>query len=340
MNTTDTTLYDQGQTPGQQKVSVLDWRAVAPWAILIFVIYAIIFAVALLTLSLVQIRQVNTSIYNDLIANLEQRDRDGDEERGLPYVLTQVSEQRAKYSKMMARAARCIDLDGIILDNEHDNQDRISVADKQNGDKKPKQQPFSCNNIQNTIKNHKNGLLITEDNARFKLAHNDEWYSQYIAGITQQMPQIIPALRFLDSKQSWISSWARSSVELMEMVLLVSMGMLGGIINATRWLVDRSVSRSSLFAYFYKPAVGGAIALGAFVVFRATQLIIGGQVQNGAVTVTASIYLLAGLGLVSGFCADKVLRQIEKAADGLVHSATSSSAKVPDPIDHATVPVH
>jgi len=178
MNTTDTTLYDQEQTSGQQKVSILDWRAVAPWAILIVLIYAIIFAVALLTLSLVQIRQVNTSIYNDLIANLEQRDRDRDEERGLPYVLTQVSEQRAKYSKMMARAARCIDLDGIILDNEHDSQDGISVAGKQNGDLKSKQQPFSCNNIQNTIKNHKNGLLITEDNARFKHAHNDEWYSQ------------------------------------------------------------------------------------------------------------------------------------------------------------------
>ena len=124
------------------------------------------------------------------------------------------------------------------------------------------------------------------------------------------------------------------------MVLLVSMGMLGGIIDATRWLVDRSVSRPSLLAYFYKPAMGGAIALGAFVVFRATQLIIGGQVQDGVVTVTASIYLLAGLGLVSGFCANKVLKQIEQAADGLFHSQTSSSAKVPDPIDHPTVPVH
>ena len=173
MNTTDTTLYDQEQTPGQQKASILDWRAVAPWAILIVSIYAIIFAVALLTLSLVQIRQVNTSIYNDLIANLEQRDRDRDEERGLPYVLTQVSGQRAKYSKMMARAARCIDLDGIILDNEHEGQDGIFSAGKQNGDIKSKQQPFSCNNIQNTIKNHKNGLLITEDNARFKLNHRN-----------------------------------------------------------------------------------------------------------------------------------------------------------------------
>jgi hypothetical protein len=299
-----------------------------------------IFAVALITLSLVEIRQVNMVVYNDLIANLEQRDRDGDEKWGLPYVLAQVSEQRAKYSKMMARADRCIDLDGTILYNEHNNQDRVSVTDKQNGDSEHTNKPFSCNNIRNIIKNNKNGLLITEDNARFKLAHNDEWYSQYIAGITQKMPQIIPALRFLDSRQSWIASWARSSFELMEMVLLVSMGMLGGIIDATRWLVDRSVSRPSLLAYFYKPAMGGAIALGAFVVFRATQVIIGGQVQDGVVTVTASIYLLAGLGLVSGFCANKVLQQIEQAAGGLFHSETSSSAKMPDPIDHPTVPVH
>src|SRR3979411_2948730 len=97
--------------------------------------------------------------------------------------------------------------------------------------------------------------------------------------------------------------------------LTIPMGMLGGIINATRWLVDRASDRPSLLAYFYKPAVGGAIALGAFVVFRATQLIVGGQVQDGAVAVTASVYLLAGLGLVSGFCADKALRQLEKAAD-------------------------
>jgi hypothetical protein len=49
---------------------------------------------------------------------------------------------------------------------------------------------------------------------------------------------------------------------------------------------------------------------------------------------------LAGLGLVSGFCADKALRQIEKAADGLFHSETPTSAKVPDPRDRPIVPAH
>ena len=339
MNTTDTTLYDQEQTPGQQKASILDWRAVAPWAILIVSIYAIIFAVALLTLSLVQIRQVNTSIYNDLIANLEQRDRDRDEKTGLLHALTLVREQRGKYDDAIARSVDCFSVTGAILDDDQNNQNNQNKGATK-GVSDPLSQPIPCHKIQNTLRNHANELMVIEDFEMFKLANVDEYYLRYVDGITQKMPQIIPALRFLDSGQPWVDTWARSSFELMEMFLLVSMGMLGGIINATRWLVDRSWRGPSLPTYFYKPAVGGAIALGAFVVFRASQLIVGGPVQDGAVSVTASIYLLAALGLVSGFCADKALRQIEKVADRLFHSENPSGSKVPDPIDHQTVPVH
>lgn len=115
----------------------------------------------------------------------------------------------------------------------------------------------------------------------------------------------------------------------MEMLLLVSMGMLGGIVNVTRWLIDSNVRRASLFAYFYKPAAGGAIALGAFVVFKASQLIMVGPAQEAASTVTASVFLLAALGLVSGFCADKALQQIGKAADTVFHSQMPSGQKMP-----------
>src|SRR5258708_35725121 len=112
----------------------------------------------------------------------------------------------------------------------------------------------------------------------------------------------------------------------MEMVLLVSMGMLGGIISATRWLVDRSAPRSSLSEYFYKPVVGGVIALGTFVVYRAGQLIIGGQMQDGSTAVSASIYLLAGFGLGSGILLDKDLRRMEKAVPWLLPPANRRSS--------------
>jgi hypothetical protein len=336
MSTTDTTTHDQTGTPDQQKFSVLDRGAVAFGAILIPVMYTIILAAGLITLGLVEIRQVNMVNFNALIANLEQRDRVNAE---LPDVLARVRKQHKRYDDMIARSADCFSVPGTILDYEPNNRDEtLSVAANQKGDLEPRRKSISCDDIQNRIRDHANYLLTMEDRKRFELANSNAYYLSYVDGITQKMPQIIPALRFLDSGQAWIDFWARSSFEIMEMFLLVSMGMLGGIINATRWLVDRASDRPSLLAYFYKPAVGGAIALGAFVVFRATQLIVGGQVQDGAVAVTASVYLLAGLGLVSGFCADKALGQLEKAADGLFHSETQSGAKVPDPIDHPTVP--
>jgi hypothetical protein len=96
-------------------------------------------------------------------------------------------------------------------------------------------------------------LQITEDGELFKLANVHAYYLQYVDGIMQKMPQIISALRFLDSGLSWVNAWARSPFELMEMFLLVSMGMLGGIINVTRWLVDRSSPNPALLEYFYKP---------------------------------------------------------------------------------------
>jgi hypothetical protein len=177
----------------------------------------------------------------------------------------------------------------------------------------------------------------------FKLANIEAYYMDYIDGITRKMPQVIPALRFLDSGNAWVDTWARSSFELMEMFLLVSMGMLGGIINVTRWLVEPGSHRPSLFAYFYKPAVGAAIALGAFIVFKASQLIIVGHAEDGATGVAASIFLLAALGLVSGFCADKALRQIEKAADRLLRSdatpepTRSTGRETPQSVGHLQV---
>jgi hypothetical protein len=342
MTSISTTIYNRDRTLGETERSIFHYGAVACGAILILVIYAPIFAAALLTLSLVEVRQANMVNFNAMIAALDQRDRERDGETGLAAVLYRLRQERKEYNDLIAHSRDCFSVVGTILADEQYNQGGNPSAGNQNSDSKPRRtQPRSCDEIDNTIKNHANELRITEDREIFKLANVDAYYFGYIDGITQKMPQIIPVLRFLDSGHPWINSWTRSSFELMEMFLLVSMGMLGGIINATRWLVDRSSPNSSLLEYLYKPAVGGVIALGVFVVFRASQLILGGQAQDGAVVVTASIYLLAGLGLVSGFCADNAVRQIEKAADRLFHSGTpSGSSKAADPIDHQQVPAH
>jgi hypothetical protein len=341
MNTSSAAIYDRDQKPREAELSTSVHGAVAFGAVSVLVMYATIFAAALLTLSLVEIRQANMVNFNALIAALEQRDREIDKESGLATVVQRLGDQRKQYDDLIAHSPGCFRVAGTILEDEQNNQEEGGAGSSQSADPKARgMKPKSCDEIRNTIRNHANQLQITEDGELFKLANVHAYYLQYVDGITQKMPQIIPALRLLDSGLSWVNAWARSPFELMEMFLLVSMGMLGGIINVTRWIVDRSSPNPSLLEYFYKPAVGAVIALAVFVVFRASQLILAGQAPDGTAAVTASIYLLAGLGLVSGFCADEAVRQIEKLATRLFQSGTPSGAKAPDPIDHQSVPAH
>jgi hypothetical protein len=73
--------------------------------------------------------------------------------------------------------------------------------------------------------------------------------------------------------------------------------------------------------FFYKPAAGAAISLGVYVLFRAAQIFLGVQSETGTGTVSTSIFLLAGLGLASGFCAADALAQIEVLAKRLLRSS-------------------
>jgi hypothetical protein len=321
-------ITDAATAPNQPRIGVAAAHAAVGFGYTVaLALYAAIFALALVTLGLVLVRQANMVNFNDLVATLEQRDR---AKVGLPQVLESVRRQRELYRDAVARSAECLPVSGHIRNDELLGHDPAASAHQQLPGAPPTNLPRSCDELQNTIKNHANELQLTEDRAMFKLAHIDAYYMDYIAGMTQKMPQIAPALRFLDSGNAWVASWARSSFELMEMFLLVAMGMLGGIISATRWLVDRASRKPVLAAYFYKPALGGIIAMCAFVVFKAGQLIIGAHAQDGAMGVTASIFLLAALGLVSGLGADKALEQIEKAA-GLFRPEAGSAARQPAP---------
>jgi hypothetical protein len=170
---------------------------------------------------------------------------------------------------------------------------------------------------------HANQLSSTEDEVRFRSANLPLYYDQYQDGITRKTPQIIPALWLLDSKYRLLTLWARSPFELIEMFLLVCMGLLGGVISVMRYFVDPSLKKPAIGEFFYKPAAGAAISLGVYVLFRAAQIFLGMQTQDGASTMSTSIFLLAGLGLASGFCASEALAQIESMASRLLRTRDS-----------------
>src|SRR6516164_7403133 len=58
-------------------------------------------------------------------------------------------------------------------------------------------------------------------------------------------------------------------------------------------------------------AVGAVVALAAFVLFRAGQILLGNENPGGTVTGATGLFLLAFLGLVSGLRAKEVVDQLE-----------------------------
>ena len=267
----------------------------------IFAVYAVIFVMSLLTVALLEIRQANTVNFNYLVATLEQRDRFNVE--FYQQSLDKISKQQQALHALI-KSEDCYDLHNIAAPEVQNRG-----PDDQNSE------PKSCNEIKEEIKGHVNDLLKTYDDMLTKSATLLPWYNESIDGIASKTPQIVPVLDFIDS--GIFKSWARSPLELFEMYLLVLMGFLGGIINVTRFFIDPATPSPSILEFLYKPALGGVIALGIFVLYRASQLFLGVQTQDGTVTGSSSMFLLAALGLVSGFCASDAVKQIERAAGRL-----------------------
>jgi len=293
-------------TSAHRAASFFGYSAVA-------VAYAAIFAAALLTLGLIIIRQANIINFNYLIATLDERDRVMDQ---MPVALKQLQKNQQLYNE------RLNDITSCVTEPMTHPQGTDRAAGTQSAATTPS---VTCEDLKKII-NQAADLKKNEFGMIFKQANLESWYQSNTDGIRNQMPQIIPALRFLDSDYTAVNVWARSPFELMQMYLLVLMGMLGGMIKATEWLI-KPVARPSWSEYFYKPMLGGVIALGVFVAFKATELIIVGPTPEGTTTVAASVFLLAALGLVSGFGVDKALEQIEKAAAGMFSAGTREAGR-------------
>jgi hypothetical protein len=269
----------------------------------IAVVYIAIFLACLLVVSLLEIRQANLVAFNSLVATLEQRDRFADPQNGLDKELVQLKADRIAYSKLLAD----ISCSEPAIPTPA-TQAKGSAAGA-SGSQKQKDDGLSCEDVRDAANRHANALAASEDETLFKIANQPLWYDQYIDGISQQAPQIIPLLGFLESSHLF-----RSPFEIVEMVLLVCMGLLGGIIGVIRFFVDPSLPNPSISEFLYKPAAGAVLAFGTFVLFRASQLLLGVQDQGAAASGSTSIFLLAFLGLVSGLCANDAISQIESAS--------------------------
>jgi hypothetical protein len=299
----------------------------------VFVGYSIIFTVSLLTVGFLEIRQANMSDFNALIAVLEERDGYKDRPR-LEEALERVRKERNDYNARIALLETlCFKTAGapVVMENGLP----VELGTSETSGAKPK----TCDEIRGTLQRHANELSLTEDDVLFRSANFEFYYDQYKDGITRKAPQIIPALQLLDSPSKMLKIWARSPFELIEMFLLVCMGLLGGVISVMRCFVDPSLKSPAIAEFFYKPAAGAAISLGVYVLFRAAQIFLGVQNQGGAATVSTSVFLLAGLGLASGFCATQALATIESVATRLLRSAGETrTAQADNPRGSASTP--
>jgi hypothetical protein len=280
----------------------------------VFVGYTTIFLASLLTVGFLEIRQANMNDFNALIAVLEQRDRYADHH--LDQTADEVRAELDAYRKWIASPV-CFDVAGTTAASESVGAARAGGLDGAAAD------PKTCAELRQALELHANQLSSTEDEVRFRSANLPLYYDQYQDGITRKTPQVIPALWLLDSKYRLLTLWARSPFELIEMFLLVCMGLLGGVISVMRFFVDPSLKNPAIGEFFYKPAAGAAISLGVYVLFRAAQIFLGMQTQDGASTMSTSIFLLAGLGLASGYCASEALAQIESMASRLLRTRDS-----------------
>jgi hypothetical protein len=270
---------------------------------LIAVVYIAIFLACLLLVSLLEIRQANLLAFNSLVATLEQRDRFTDPQKGLDNVLGQIQTRRVAYNNLLAD----INCSAPAIANRVIEAKGGTALG--NGVQKQKEDGLSCDEVRDSINRHANALAASEDETLFKIANQQLWYNQYVDGISQKAPQIIPLLGFLENSPVF-----RSPFEIVEMALLVCMGLLGGIIGVIRYFVDPSLPNPSISEFLYKPAAGGVLAFGTFILFRASQLLLGVQDQTGAASGSTSIFLLAFLGLISGLCANDAISQIEAAS--------------------------
>jgi hypothetical protein len=289
---------------------------------IIFAAYGVVLAVAIATLSLIEIRQANLRNSNALIAMLEEKDRYGRDY--LEGLLKDLAKDIQKYDQSLRRAGLCPDRQASAGSKE---QGQGPIADVQAGAPDENDvEPKNCDEFRTIADRHYVELLSIQDRLQLREANLPKYYDAYFDGLREKTPQLVPLLRYMDAaRHPWLTAWARLPLELHEMVLLICMGVLGGVISVTRCFVDGSAPPRAR-DLCYRPVAGAVIALGIYVLFRATQLFFGGGSQE-ATTVSTSVFVLAALGLASGISAREAVTKIEEVAAQLLRRVQEGGEK-------------
>jgi hypothetical protein len=281
--------------------------------------YASVFLLSISTFALIEIRRANLKDFDSLIAILEQQERYFVHKR-FEQVLTGLAKDIDEYQKFDS-SLPCPPKAGG--ETNPVAAQLTSVSDASHPGTTPPSK--SCADVKTDRDQHLYELLSLQSDLAFQKARLPKYYDEYTDGLRDKAPQLIPLLRYVASTHEFITAWARLPLELLEMILLVCMGALGGIIAVTRCFIDATPNPRAR-DLCYRPVTGAVIALGIYVLFRAMQLFFGGGSQDSAGMVSTSVFLLAALGLASGFCAREAVTYIETAATRILRSAENDSA--------------
>lgn len=128
------------------------------------------------------------------------------------------------------------------------------------------------------------------------------------------------ALTYLNGKEDWpfIPAFSEMPTDMLTIILVMSMGALGGTISLTRsYLTQKKTSDDDKIGgayYAFRPFLGAITALSVFILAKAGVLIISTPAQ-GAEGATLSPYFISFIGIISGMLADSALDTIQRAGN-------------------------
>jgi len=127
------------------------------------------------------------------------------------------------------------------------------------------------------------------------------------------------SLSYLEAKQRMpiVPNFTEMPPDMLTLILVMSMGALGGTINLTRMYLrsrnDDSASLSGGALYLFRPILGAITALAVFILAKAGVLIVANPVPGGGAAL--SPFFISFLGIISGLLADQALDTIQRTGN-------------------------